>query len=114
MEVQHLVRSLGPALDHHLRTKEGGVGPVLGCGLRLLLVLLLHLLVHLVLEVKSKLTNRPATMKHSIIVDQGVGLFEKYAPGCLSTYLGNLFIYQARESSLVPEGFLTAQFLQKL
>ena len=26
----------------------------------------------------------------------------------------NLFIYQARESSLVPEGFLTAQFLQKL
>ena len=27
---------------------------------------------------------------------------------------GNLFIYQARESSLVPSGFLTAQFLQKL
>ena len=27
---------------------------------------------------------------------------------------GNLFIYQARESSLVPAGFLTAQFLQKL
>ena len=26
----------------------------------------------------------------------------------------NLFIYQARESSLVPAGFLTAQFLQKL
>ena len=26
----------------------------------------------------------------------------------------NLFIYQARESSLVPVGFLTAQFLQKL
>ena len=25
---------------------------------------------------------------------------------------GNLFIYQARESSLVPAGFLTAQFLQ--
>ena len=25
----------------------------------------------------------------------------------------NLFIYQARESSLVPAGFLTAQFLQK-
>ena len=24
----------------------------------------------------------------------------------------NLFIYQARESSLVPAGFLTAQFLQ--
>ena len=24
------------------------------------------------------------------------------------------FIYEARESSLVPEGFLTAQFLQKL
>ena len=29
-------------------------------------------------------------------------------------YSGNLFIYQARESSLVPAGFLTAQFLQKL
>ena len=27
---------------------------------------------------------------------------------------GNLFIYQARESSLVPAVFLTAQFLQKL
>ena len=27
---------------------------------------------------------------------------------------GNVFIYQARESSLVPVGFLTAQFLQKL
>ena len=27
---------------------------------------------------------------------------------------GNLFIYKARESSLVPVGFLTAQFLQKL
>ena len=26
----------------------------------------------------------------------------------------NLLIYQARESSLVPAGFLTAQFLQKL
>ena len=26
----------------------------------------------------------------------------------------NLFIYQARESSLVPAEFLTAQFLQKL
>ena len=26
----------------------------------------------------------------------------------------NLFIYQARESSLDPVGFLTAQFLQKL
>ena len=26
----------------------------------------------------------------------------------------NLFIYQARESSLVPVGFLKAQFLQKL
>ena len=26
----------------------------------------------------------------------------------------NLFIYQARESSLVPSGFLTARFLQKL
>ena len=26
----------------------------------------------------------------------------------------NLFIYQARESSLVPVEFLTAQFLQKL
>ena len=26
----------------------------------------------------------------------------------------NLFIYQARESSLVPAGFLTAQFLQKM
>ena len=26
----------------------------------------------------------------------------------------NLFIYKARESSLVPSGFLTAQFLQKL
>ena len=26
----------------------------------------------------------------------------------------NLFTYQARESSLVPAGFLTAQFLQKL
>ena len=24
------------------------------------------------------------------------------------------FIYEAKESSLVPEGFLTAQFLQKL
>ena len=34
-------------------------------------------------------------------------------------YLGHrgvpiLFIYQARESSLVPAGFLTAQFLQKM
>ena len=27
---------------------------------------------------------------------------------------GNLFIYQTRESSLVPAGFLTSQFLQKL
>ena len=27
---------------------------------------------------------------------------------------GNLFIYQARESSLVPSGFLTALLLQKL
>ena len=26
----------------------------------------------------------------------------------------NLFIYQARETSLVPAGFLTAQFLQKM
>ena len=26
----------------------------------------------------------------------------------------NLFTYQARESSLIPVGFLTAQFLQKL
>ena len=26
----------------------------------------------------------------------------------------NLFIYQTRESSLVPVGFLTCQFLQKL
>ena len=26
----------------------------------------------------------------------------------------NLFIYQARESSLVPVGFLKSQFLQKL
>ena len=26
----------------------------------------------------------------------------------------NLFIYQARESSLVPAGFLTALFLQKM
>ena len=31
-----------------------------------------------------------------------------------STVLPNLFIYQARESSLVPAGFLTAQFLHKL
>ena len=27
---------------------------------------------------------------------------------------GKPFIYEARESSLVPEGFLTAQFLQNL
>ena len=27
---------------------------------------------------------------------------------------GNLLVYQARESSLVPAGGLTAQFLQKL
>ena len=78
MEVQHLVRSLGPALDHHLRTEEGGVGPVLGYGLRLLLVLLLHLLVHLVLEVKSELTNRPANMTHSIYVE--VGAISKAKP----------------------------------
>ena len=32
-------------------------------------------------------------------------------PGC--TTQGNWFIYQARESSLVPAGFLTAQFLQE-
>ena len=32
--------------------------------------------------------------------------------GSLSEH--NLLIYQARESSLVPTGFLTAQFLQKL
>ena len=32
----------------------------------------------------------------------------------LKHLLLNLFIYQARESSLVPLGFLTAQFLQKL
>ena len=68
MEVQHLVWSLGPALDHQLRTKEGGVGPVHGSGLRLLLVLLLHLLVHLVLEVKGKLAHRPASKTHSIYV----------------------------------------------
>ena len=30
-----------------------------------------------------------------------------------SRYWPNLFIYQARESSLVPAGFLTVQFLQK-
>ena len=30
------------------------------------------------------------------------------------TFVNNLFIYQARESSLVLVGFLTAQFLQKL
>ena len=29
------------------------------------------------------------------------------------TRWANLFIYQARESSLVPAGFLTVQFLQK-
>ena len=28
--------------------------------------------------------------------------------------ISSLFIYQARESSLVPVGFLTAQFLQKV
>ena len=33
---------------------------------------------------------------------------------CWSRDGGNLFIYQARESSLVTAGFLTAQFLQKL
>ena len=32
----------------------------------------------------------------------------------LSTVDCNLFIYQARESSLVPAGFLTDQFLQFL
>ena len=31
----------------------------------------------------------------------------------LSDLITNLFIYQARESNLVPEGLLTAQFLQK-
>ena len=34
--------------------------------------------------------------------------------GAGSCLVVNLFIYQARESSLVPTGFLTAQFLQKL
>ena len=36
--------------------------------------------------------------------------------GCMFEHwwVGNLFIYQARESSLVPAGFLTAQFLQKM
>ena len=32
----------------------------------------------------------------------------------ITVNLGNLFIYQARESSLVLVGFLTAQFLQKV
>ena len=35
--------------------------------------------------------------------------------GAGTSYISpNLFIYQARESSLVAVGFLTAQFLQKL
>ena len=33
---------------------------------------------------------------------------------CLGMSEVNLFIYQARESNLVPAGFLTARFLQKL
>ena len=34
-------------------------------------------------------------------------------PVIQSIFTTNLFIFQARESSVVPAGFLTAQFLQK-
>ena len=52
------------------------------------------------------------------------GIIQRFTQPCIAwTYLTlpyltlpypNLFIYQTRESSLVPAGFLTAQFLQKL
>ena len=38
---------------------------------------------------------------------------QKTRDPCLKQSMINLFIYQARESSLVPAGFLTAEFLQK-
>ena len=44
----------------------------------------------------------------------GLNLMETNTHICCDNVSGNLFIYKARESNLVPEGFLTAQLMQKV